>query len=359
MRVPLRAFVASLAVLLAMAGLVAQQKAVSPVEKRARSLVSQLELADRRAAAAEELQALGAAAVPALAARIADPRPEVVQVVCEVLCSLGTTAAGALPQLVTAIGSPNPAIVRMVRMTDLAVRATGVTTLCEYEKQQVVQIDADGTEHELVKGKMAWDVDPLPDGHVLLTLYQESRVVEFDDMGKEVWSFAGKTPLEADRLLDGHTLIADAGARRIVEVDEKGNEVWEFAIPDKGCMPYDVERLANGHTLIAVHPGQVLEVDRAGVVVWELRDLEGVFDADRLPNGNTLLALYTAGAVREVNRKGEVVWEVKVKQPNDADRLPNGNTLVGTADSLLELSPDGKTVREDKRGKRVSEVHRR
>ena len=99
-------------------------------------------------------------------------------------------------------------------------------------------------------------------------------------------------------------------------------------------------------------------MDRNGEVVWKLEELEGVFDADRLLNGNTLIALYGANLVREVNAKGETVWEAKAKQPNDVDRLPNGNTLVGTADSWVELSPDGKVVSENQRGKRVSEVTR-
>jgi hypothetical protein len=298
--------------------------------------------------------------VPALAARLNDPRPEVVQVVCEVLCALGPTAAAALPQLVTANGSPDAAIVRMVRQTELCVRTTGATTFCEYDSKRIVQIAADGTERVLFEGGDPWDFDLLPDGHLLLTHYTGNKVVEYDAKGKEVWAFTElKMPLEADRLLDGHTLIADTYGKRVVEVDAKGALVWQWETPPGDHNPYDVERLANGRTLVALYPDLVVEVDRAGEVVWKLEGLAGVFDADRLPNGNTLITLFQAGLVREVNPKGETVWEAAVAQPNDADRLPNGNTLVGTADSVVELSPDGKVVLETKRGKRVSEVARR
>ena len=358
MRAPHRWSVASFAALL-LAGALAAQKVVPPAEKRARALVNQLELAERRAAAADELLALGAAAVPALAARLNDPRPEVVQVVCEVLCALGPTAAAALPQLVTASGSPDAGIVRMVRMTEFRVRATGATTICEYQSQRIVELAVDGAERELLKGEVT-GLDVLPDGHLLVAQWSKNQVVEYDDKGKEVWSFAGvNMPFKAMRLLDGHTSIVDPQGKRLVEVDAKGATVWEWKAPNGKGMPYDADRLANGRTLVCLYPSRVVEVNRAGEIVWELEELEGVFEADRLPNGNTLLTLHQAGAIREVNPKGEVVWEVKgVKEPRDADRLPNGNTLVGTTNSVIEFAPDGSKVSEIERGGHVFEVVR-
>jgi len=347
------------AMLSLLGALAAQAKVASPVEKRARSLVNQLELAERRAAAAEELLALGAPAVPALAARLADPRPEVVQVVCEVLGALGSRAEAALPFLVTSMGSPDPDVARMATLTESRLRATGLTTICEFEKRGVVQFAADGTERVLQPADHAWDVDVLPAGHLLVTFFMQSKVVEYDNKGKEVWSFDQLTnPLDADRLLDGRTLIADTKGHRVIEVSPRGDVVWEWKLPGDPT-PYDVERLANGRTLIAMYPDQVLEVDRKGDVVWELRDLGGVFSAERLPDGNTLLALFGAGAVQERNKKGDVVWEVKVHEPNHASRLANGNTMVSTGDGVLEFAPDGKQVGEIKLGSRISRAFRR
>ncbi|HEX6810259.1 MAG TPA: PQQ-binding-like beta-propeller repeat protein [Planctomycetota bacterium] len=351
----------SAAVLLLAAAVAAQARpATTPVERRARSLTNQLELAERRDAAVDELLGLGADAVPALAARLGDPRPEVVQVVCQVLCALGTTAQGALPQLATAAASRDAAIVRMARMTELAVRPTGVTTICEDTVHRVVQLEADGKERELAKGVQAWDAEPLPGGHLLLTLYRQHKVVELDADGNEVWSFDElKNPYDADRLLDGNTLISDGGGQRIIEVDPAGSVVWEFKHPPcNGC--FDVDRLPNGNTLMALYPDVVLEVDRTGEVVWQLKEQSGVIDADRLPNGNTLLTLQQSGAVRELNKKGEVVWELNnLNHPNDADRLPDGNTLVATTDSVIEFKPDRRELKVLKRGKRVTEVVRR
>lgn len=339
--------------------LAAQDQVTPPAEKRARALVNQLELAERRAAAAEELLALGAAGVPALVARLQDPRPEVLQVVCEVLTGLGPLAASALPQLDTAAKSPDAALVRMLRLTELRLRATGMTTLCEYEGKRIVQIAADGSERELLADGNPWGFDLLPDGHLLVTHYATSKVAEYDAKGTELWSFTDlKMPLDADRLLDGRTLIADTYGGRVIEVDAKGEVVWQWLNKTGKGNPYDVERLANGRTLVALYPDQVLELDRMGNVAWRLEGLEGVFDADRLPNGNTLLALFGAQVVREVNAKGKTVWQAKVALPNDADRLPSGNTLVGTADGLLEVAPDGKVVSRVNRRGRVSGLTR-
>jgi len=226
MRAASRVSAASFAALLLAGALAAQAKVVPAVEKRARALVNQLELAERRVAAAEELQALGAAGVPALAARLNDPRPEVVQVVCEVLCALGPAAAAALPQLVTVAGSPDVAIARMVRLTECRVRTTGTTTICEFGGGRIVQVAADGTERVLIESVDCLDFDELPDGHLLVTHYNGGRVTEYDAQGKEVWSFAKLSmPGEADRLLDGRTLIADTHGGRVIEVDPKGEVV--------------------------------------------------------------------------------------------------------------------------------------
>ncbi|HEX6813263.1 MAG TPA: PQQ-binding-like beta-propeller repeat protein [Planctomycetota bacterium] len=339
----------------------AQAKDATAVERRARSLVNQVELPERRVAAIDELLSLGADAVPALAARLSDPRPEVVQVVCAVLCKLGPLAEAALPQLVIAQGSPDAAVAHMARLTEMNIRPSGKTLVAEFERGKVVEIAADGTQREVLGTAMPWDVDPLPGGHLLVTLYIANRVVEYDEKGNEVWSFADlKMPLEADRLLDGRTLIADTYGQRVIEVGARGDVVWEWKAEQQQGQPYDVERLANGRTLVALFPSLVLEVDRAGEVVWQLDSPGGVFDADRLPNGNTLLTLFNAGSVREVDSKGTVVWEAKgLAGPNDADRLPSGNTLVTTSDGFVELAPDGSIVAQSKGRKRVSKIVRR
>jgi len=357
MRVPFRLSVAPFMTLLLAGALVAQAKNAPPAAKRALVLVNQLELAERRAAAADELLTLGEQAAPALAARLNDPRREVVQAVCEVLCALGPAAAAALPQLDTMIGSPDAAIVHMARLTGFRVRTTGATLVCECQPQRVVRIAADGAEEVVIKNGSQFGVEPLPDGHLLVAQHLENRVVELDAQGAEVWSFTKcLTPIRAHRLVNGHTLIVPSQGQRIIDVDVKGDVTWEWKSPSGTT--YDADRLANGRTLVTLYPDRVVEIDRAGEVVWKLEDLEGVFEADRLPNGNTLLSLYTKGAVREVNAKGEAVWEIEIKGPRDADRLRNGNTLVASEVGVIEFGPDRKQIARLGTGTMIAEVTR-
>ena len=73
--------------------------------------------------------------------------------------------------------------------------------------------------------------------------------------------------------------------------------------------------------------------------------MEGVHDADRLPNGNTLITLRTSQRVIEVDRNGKVVFELRgLETPSDADRLPNGNTLVAEFQSVREFDKTGREV---------------
>ena len=71
---------------------------------------------------------------------------------------------------------------------------------------------------------------------------------------------------------------------------------------------HDADRLPNGNTLITLRTlNKVVEIDRGGTVVFEIKNLNSPSDADRLPNGHTLVA--ENGMVREFDRKGAVVWE--------------------------------------------------
>jgi hypothetical protein len=61
-----------------------------------------------------------------------------------------------------------------------------------------------------------------------------------------------------------------------LEVDETGRQTWRFAVPKYGGGPYpqgtvqDLLRLQNGNTLIICGTqARLLEVDRAGKIVWQ------------------------------------------------------------------------------------------
>ena len=90
---------------------------------------------------------------------------------------------------------------------------------------------------------------------------------------------------------------------------------------------------------------RILEVDRDGTIVWELKGMPNAHDADRLANGNTLVTLRNKGTVLELDPTGKVVWQLTgLSSPSDADRLPNGNTLVAENTRVREFEKDKQIV---------------
>jgi HEAT repeat protein len=72
----------------------------------------------------------------------------------------------------------------------------------------------------------SWDV--LPTGGILVPEFQRQRVVEYDADGKEVKSFNIQFPLGASRLPNGHTLVIAQSPGRVIEFDREGREVWSY-----------------------------------------------------------------------------------------------------------------------------------
>lgn len=121
--------------------------------------------------------------------------------------------------------------------------------------------------------------------------------------------------------------------------------LWEYKPGGPGLFePFSVQGLANGNVLIASRGNEVLEINRAGRVVWSYTRVENnpnlinVYSAQRLPNGNTLITDRRADFVIEVNPAKQIVWRYGVTpeslapgslvDPFSAVRLPNGNTLI-------------------------------
>jgi hypothetical protein len=106
-------------------------------------------------------------------------------------------------------------------------------------------------------------------GHLLFGTY-EGQVAELDEHGKELRSFKIPRPdsglVTIEVLPGGRYLIPQTGAGKLVEYDGTGKVMREIAVPS----PCAAVRLPNGHTLVSSHvTNRVLELDRAGKVVWE------------------------------------------------------------------------------------------
>jgi hypothetical protein len=100
-----------------------------------------------------------------------------------------------------------------------------------------------------------------------------------------------------------------------------------------------------GYTLvILLDIGQILELDRANQVRWQVDRLGYPLDAQMLPDNRFLVAEHDANRVTERNTKGEILWQYGVEEPIMAQRLPNGNTFIASQDNLIEVDRAGRQV---------------
>lgn len=192
--------------------------------------------------------------------------------------------------------------------------------------------------------------------------------------------YKGRIEVHAfQRLDDGNTMIAESGNRRIIEVDRAGKIVKEVPLtvnkPDPHRDTRMVRKLAGGNYLVCHEgDGAVREYDGTGKVVWSYElDLGGrkpsgghgpeghgtsVYGAIRLDNGNTVIGGGNNNRVLEVDKAGKVVWSIDQKElpgitlawVTTIHALPNGNLIVGNCHAgpdnpqLFEVTRDKKVV---------------
>ncbi len=180
-------------------------------------------------------------------------------------------------------------------------------------------------------------------------------------------------------LENGRVMIAETTAQRIIEVDREGNIQHQIPLQVDHPNPHTdtrlVRKLATGNYLVCHEgDGTIREYDPTGKVVWSYevpmfgRQAAGghgpnafgnkVFAAVRLENGNTLLTTGNGHSVLEVNRAGEIVWEIHQRDlPNltlawvtTVQVLSNGNYVIGNCHAgpgqplLIEIEPKSKQV---------------
>lgn len=105
-----------------------------------------------------------------------------------------------------------------------------------------------------------------------LTLHHGRLPVLLDMNGRSVHSWPGARVKSRVKLLADGSLLGLALGRSVVEYDWEGRLVWEYEV-NPHLPHHDVIRLANGNTMFPILPDngkvdEILEVDRAGTVVW-------------------------------------------------------------------------------------------
>ena len=195
-----------------------------------------------------------------------------------------------------------------------------------------------------------------PVRHAFLATGGETFIT--DEAGKAVWSYPHSSR-DGWVMDSGNVLLALSKSKAypggaVVEVDRAGKVVFEF----KGSQAEvnTVQPLGDGKVLLteAGDKPRILEVDRDGKVLAEVPLQAQTKDhhlqtrmTRKLATGNYLVPQLLDRAVREYDPKGKVVWEVKTPHmPFTAIRLPDGNTLIGCTlgNLVIEVDRDGKEV---------------
>jgi hypothetical protein len=243
------------------------------------------------------------------------------------------------------------------------------------------------------RGDFWWfyDVDPLPNGNLLVTSTRPGRTVvyEFDPATRErVWTerLDIVDTHDVDMLPSGNLVVANmrnydqergVSDDRVFVYDRQNDTVvWEWTVrnhfPNDTAGGFnsdwthvnDVDPVEGGFLVSLRNFDQVVKVDRETKQIdWRLGsdgDHDTLYeqhnpDLIRGENGTPTVLVADSENDRVVEyarRDGEWVrtWTLRgpLSWPRDADRLPNGNTLV--TDTLnhrvIEVTPEGRVVWE-------------
>lgn len=336
-------FLTALALLVSTSVASAQQSSrdrIEPTDREIAGIVKTLELPAQRDAALQKLWELGLRAVPSLVAGLRDPRSEVSFASAQILYRIGPEAVEGRDTLLAMTKGSDERVATLARWVLGKFQSRGQVLVASSGLSQLIALDLATGEIQgdpINAGTTAYDGELLFGGGRIILNYNPSNLREFGANGKVVWSRRDiRSPMDIDTLPNGNLLIADLGGR-VVEVSRAGKVVWEF----KCKSPYNAERLPNGNTLIPDLGYGVFEISPAGKQVWKA-DRKSAIDAERLANGNTLIANWQ-GPICIVDPSGKTVRQFTVEgNATRAHMLASGDILVGTSIGVVCVAPDGK-----------------
>ena len=131
----------------------------------------------------------------------------------------------------------------------------------------------------------------------------------------------------------------------VVEIDAAGRVVWEAK--DLKGESVCAERVTNGNTLITFRD-RVVEIDANSSKIMEIGAAQGVngcHEARRLDNGNTLVCYGTN--VAEFDKNKNRVMRIRGSfSPKSAVRLSDGRTIVAHATGLRVFDKNSKKIED-------------
>jgi HEAT repeat protein len=236
------------------------------------------------------------------------------------------------------------------------------TLVPEMHANKVWEIGSDGKTilWEVAVPGCPIDAEVLPGGRILVAELNAHIVTERDQRtGKIEWEYKINTPIACRRLPNGQTFIGTNHSLHVVT--REGKEVMTYK-PTDNFFIHSVQRLDNGHMVCVSMEGAVREVDPTGkeLVTIPLPIRGSWSGVESAPGGHFLAVNNAEGKVLEVDRAGKIVWEYLMPGACYASRLPNGNTLVVSNNTgLYEVDRGKKIVWEHKIGTSLWRAHRR
>jgi hypothetical protein len=117
----------------------------------------------------------------------------------------------------------------------------------------------------------------------------------------------------------GRILVTLPADRRIREYNLEGKILWEWVAPQR---PAHAVRLPSGHILVSLRGDRLVEITRAGKIVWQLTPkdfakpyLNALSIFQVLSNGNLVLATATPDAkvsrLMEFTRDKKLIWSAR------------------------------------------------
>jgi hypothetical protein len=113
------------------------------------------------------------------------------------------------------------------------------------------------------------------DGQIAYVTYQ-GNYCRMDAAGKELkrsrlTPFTTGAGVNGIELLPGDRYVVSVNTlNKVIEYDAEGRSAWECSVPG----PVNLTRLAHGNTLVISGGMRVIELDRSGKIVQEMKDLQ-------------------------------------------------------------------------------------
>ncbi len=237
-------------------------------------------------------------------------------------------------------------------------RQLGLTLGIEYNTGRIWEARPDRSLRFELKGLQGpMEAQLLANGRILVAESNARQVTERDLQGNVIWrlDLNGQDPTGCQRLANGNTFVSTYG--RVMEFARDGKSVYSFDLPQGSNA---IHKARNGNILFATTEN-IIELTTTGQQVRQIplpRENMWVGLLD-LPGDRFLAANSSSGRVVEIDRAGKIVWEARVAGACGVERTATGHTLVATSNRVVELDRAGNTVWELKTPGYVRRVHRR